>query len=86
MVIAFYAADTISSAGNGVSAGVFAIFTLADLPPLQRVFGTNDLGPRELLLLATFPLVVWGSDELRRWFMRRREARRRERAPAAKNS
>jgi hypothetical protein len=29
MVIAFYAADTISSAGNGVSTVVLASFTLA---------------------------------------------------------
>ena len=42
------------------------------LPPLQEVFGTNALGVRELAILAFFPLVVWGTDELRRWTLRRR--------------
>jgi hypothetical protein len=41
------------------------------LPPLQAIFGTNALGVRELALLAPFPLVVWGTDELRRWTRRR---------------
>lgn len=35
-------------------------------PFLQGVFDTAALGLPELALLATFPLVVWGSDELRR--------------------
>ncbi|MGA8218020.1 MAG: hypothetical protein WB771_05600 [Solirubrobacterales bacterium] len=43
------------------------------LSPLQDVFGTASLGGRYLLVLAVFPLVVWGSDELRRWLLRRRE-------------
>lgn len=42
------------------------------LPPLQDVFGTADLGPRELAVLAVFPVLVWGSDELRRWWLRGR--------------
>jgi hypothetical protein len=46
------------------------------LPPLQSVFGTRGLGPVELALLAPFPFVVWGSDELRRWAVRRHDARR----------
>ena len=36
------------------------------LPPLQDLFGTAALGPVELAILATFPIVVWGADELRR--------------------
>lgn len=43
------------------------------LPPFQDVFGTAALGLRELAILAAFPLVVWGSDELLRWARRRRE-------------
>jgi magnesium-transporting ATPase (P-type) len=43
------------------------------LPPLQAIFGTNALGWRELAILAVFPFVVWGSDELRRWTLRRHE-------------
>jgi magnesium-transporting ATPase (P-type) len=41
------------------------------LPPLQGVFGTAALGLRELLPLLVFPVIVWGSDELRRWWLRR---------------
>ena len=42
------------------------------LPPLQALFGTRGLGVAELALLAPFPLIVWGSDELRRWAVPRR--------------
>jgi magnesium-transporting ATPase (P-type) len=52
------------------------IFTAAViyLPPLQAVFGTNALEVRQLALLSLFPLLVWGTDELRRSAGRRREA------------
>ena len=43
------------------------------VPPLQEVFETASLGATELAILATFPIIVWGSDELRRWSLRRRE-------------
>ncbi|MDO9356985.1 MAG: cation-transporting P-type ATPase [Solirubrobacteraceae bacterium] len=42
------------------------------LPPLQGLFHTAALGPTELGILATFPVLVWGSDELRRAWNRRR--------------
>ena len=42
------------------------------VPPLQSIFHTAALGPRELLVLACFPVIVWGSDELWRWRLRRR--------------
>ncbi len=41
------------------------------LAPLQGVFHTAGLGVAELALLATFPVIVWGSDELRRAWCRR---------------
>jgi calcium-translocating P-type ATPase len=44
------------------------------LPPLQHVFGTAPLGLPELAVLSVFPVIVWGSDELRRWWRRRRLA------------
>jgi Cation transporting ATPase, C-terminus len=44
------------------------------LPPLQTAFGTAALGWHELAPLTVFPVVVWGSDELRRWALRRRRA------------
>jgi calcium-translocating P-type ATPase len=40
------------------------------LPPVQDLFGTASLGPAELAILATFPLVVWGADELRKAHLR----------------
>jgi calcium-translocating P-type ATPase len=36
-------------------------------PPLQHVLGTRPLTWADLSLLATFPPVVWGADELYRW-------------------
>jgi magnesium-transporting ATPase (P-type) len=41
------------------------------LPVAQTVLGTRPLGPTELLVLAFFPIVVWGADELYRWWLRR---------------
>jgi hypothetical protein len=40
--------------------------------PLQALFGTAALGPVEIAILAVFPIVVWGSAELRTWFLRSR--------------
>jgi len=37
------------------------------LPPLQAAFGTAIPNADALLLLLAFPVVVWGTDELRRW-------------------
>jgi calcium-translocating P-type ATPase len=44
------------------------------LPPLQALFGTAALGVPELALLATFPVIVWGSDEARKALARRRHS------------
>ena len=52
---------------------VFAA-ALIYLPPLQSLFATGPLGATEIAILATFPVIVWGSDELRRWWVRRRSA------------
>jgi magnesium-transporting ATPase (P-type) len=51
------------------------VFTAAVVyfPPLQSVFGTAGLAPGQLLLLAPFPVVVWGIDELIRWRRRRQD-------------
>jgi magnesium-transporting ATPase (P-type) len=46
-------------------------------PPFQSLLGTAALEPHMLLFVAPFPFVVWGADELRRWVVRRRAARRR---------
>ena len=50
---------------------VFAAFVIY-APPFQRVFGTAPLHAPELVVLATFPVVVWGADELRRAWWRHR--------------
>ena len=42
------------------------------LPPLQAAFSTAALGPSELVVLLPLPFVIWGADELRRMFLRRR--------------
>jgi calcium-translocating P-type ATPase len=41
------------------------------VPLFQAVFHTAPLGPEQLVVLATFPFIVWGADELRRWGRRR---------------
>jgi magnesium-transporting ATPase (P-type) len=42
------------------------------LPPLQALLGTRPLGPADLALLAIFPVIVWGVDEVWRAVERRR--------------
>jgi len=42
-------------------------------PPFQSLLGTAALGPDALLFAAPFPFIVWGADELRRSFLRRRK-------------
>ena len=44
------------------------------LPPLQDAFGFAPLSATDVLPLLAFPPLVWGSDELRRWVIRRRRA------------
>ena len=39
------------------------------VPPLQDVFATAALGWTELAILALFPPIVWGADELRRAYI-----------------
>ncbi|MGW4161015.1 cation-translocating P-type ATPase [Streptomyces sp. NPDC004788] len=41
-------------------------------PPLQHLFGTAALPVDVVLLILTFPVLVWGTDELRRAWRRRR--------------
>ncbi|HET7514933.1 MAG TPA: cation-transporting P-type ATPase [Gaiella sp.] len=68
----------------GIAFEVLFCGAIVYVPLLQDVFGTAALGPAELALLATFPLVVWGADEWRRARLRGRErkavARIRDRA------
>jgi magnesium-transporting ATPase (P-type) len=43
---------------------------LVYLPSLQKIFGTAALPWWVLLLMAPFPVIVWGVDELLRWRLR----------------
>ena len=45
-----------------------AVFIYA--PPFQSLLGTAALGPDALLFAAPFPFIVWGADEIRRWWLR----------------
>jgi calcium-translocating P-type ATPase len=56
----------------GILSEIAFLAALVYLPPLQHVFGTAALQPVELALLATFPAIVWGADELRRLRLRHR--------------
>ena len=59
----------------GIAFEVLFALAVIYLPPLQTMFGTAALGTRELLALLAFPIVVWGSDELRGWALRQRAGR-----------
>ena len=53
------------------------VFTAAVIyaPPLQHIFGTASLSWTQLAIIAPFPIIVWGVDELARWMTRRRHER-----------
>jgi calcium-translocating P-type ATPase len=57
----------------GIASEIVFVAALVYLPPLQRVFATAPLGGVELAILLAFPVIVWGSDELRRAWLRRAE-------------
>jgi calcium-translocating P-type ATPase len=48
---------------------------LVYVPAFQSLLGTAALPAKDLLLVAPFPFIVWGADELRRWLLRRSERR-----------
>ncbi|MET9633254.1 cation-transporting P-type ATPase [Lentzea sp. NPDC006480] len=50
---------------------VFAA-AVVTVPALQHVFGTAVPPVEHLALLVTFPVIVWGADELWRWYRRGR--------------
>lgn len=47
---------------------------LVYVPALQSVFGTASLSPDQIAVVVPFPFIVWGADELRRWWQRRHVA------------
>ena len=45
---------------------------LVYLPAMHGFFGTEALSPGQLVIVAPFPFIVWGADEIRRMVVRRR--------------
>jgi magnesium-transporting ATPase (P-type) len=57
---------------GGIAAELVFLAALLYIPACQSLFGTAALGWEEIAFLLPFPFVVWGSDELRRAYVRRR--------------
>jgi magnesium-transporting ATPase (P-type) len=58
----------------GIAFEVAFTAALVYLPPIAGVFGMAPPPAAALVLMAPFPVVVWGVDELRRWRDRRMSA------------
>ncbi|MEU3645264.1 cation-transporting P-type ATPase [Lentzea sp. NPDC034063] len=56
----------------GIAFEVVFAAAVVTVPALQHVFGTALPPAEQLLVLAAFPLVVWGADEVWRWYRRGR--------------
>ncbi|MFB7169963.1 cation-translocating P-type ATPase [Streptomyces sp. NPDC056254] len=56
----------------GIAFELLFTAALVYAPPLQHLFGTAALPLDVVLLIAAFPPLVWGTDEIRRWVRRRR--------------
>ena len=61
---------------GGIAVGLAFAAALIYVPPLQSFFGTAALGPPQLVTVLPYPFIVWGADEIRRFILRRRRARR----------
>jgi calcium-translocating P-type ATPase len=57
---------------GGIAAELLLAALFVYAPPLQSLLGTTGLSLRDLAVLLPFPVIVWGADELRRWWVRRR--------------
>lgn len=55
----------------GIAASVAFAGAVVYVPALHSVFGTAALSPSQVLLVAPFPFIVWGADELLRAWKRR---------------
>jgi magnesium-transporting ATPase (P-type) len=60
---------------GGIAVSLAFAAALIYLPALHRLFGTAALSPGQLAIVAPFPLIVWGADEIRRALVRRRAGR-----------
>ncbi len=57
---------------GGIGVGIVFALTLVYAPFLHPIFGTAALPLNQLVLVVPFPFIVWGADELRRLWRRRR--------------
>ena len=55
----------------GIAVALAFAAALVYLPALQGLFGTEALSPAQLAIVAPFPFIVWGADEIRRLLLRR---------------
>jgi magnesium-transporting ATPase (P-type) len=58
----------------GIAIEVLFAAAVAFVEPLQHLFGTATVPTSLLLVLLPVPLIIWGSDELARFYARRRRA------------
>ncbi len=58
----------------GIAFELLLAALLVYVPVFQDLLGMRPPGIDQLLLLLPFPFIVWGADELRRYFLRRRES------------
>ncbi|MDI3315247.1 MAG: cation-transporting P-type ATPase [Mycobacterium sp.] len=66
----------------GIAAEIMLAAIFVYTPPLQALLGTAALPASDLVLLLPYPLIVWGADEMWRYWLRRSDSKRRRRGDA----
>jgi len=59
---------------GGIAFALAFAAVIVYVPAMHGIFGTAALSPVQLAIVAPFPVIVWGADELRRLLRRRRQA------------
>jgi calcium-translocating P-type ATPase len=54
----------------GIAAALAFAAAIVYLPLMHTIFGTEALTLAQLAIVAPFPFIVWGADEIRRWLLR----------------
>jgi magnesium-transporting ATPase (P-type) len=54
----------------GIAAALAFAAAIVYLPLMHTIFGTEALTFAQLAIVAPFPFIVWGADEIRRWLLR----------------
>ncbi len=66
----------------GIAFEVAIAAAFVSIPPLQQVLGTALPDPIDLAIIASFPIIVWGADEVRKLLIRRHVRRSELRQPS----